>query len=411
MLPALVVAFGLSLLLAAPAVAQLSGELVASGLSESVFLAGPVADDRLFVVERAGTIRIVDDGVTLDPPFLDIGVAVNGDGEGGLLGLVFAPDYATSGAFYVYYLGFSESSPVDMRSIVSRFTVTGDPATSTDADESSETEIFTLDQPYTNHNGGTVAIRDGFLYLGLGDGGDGGDPLDRAQNDASLFGKMLRLDLATESPTTGDWEIWAKGLRNPYRFSFDRGTGDLYIGDVGQAAQEEIDAVPADAAPGLNFGWDVMEGTACFDDEGPSPDPSELPCFDESFVEPIFTYPNPGGEVPAAIVGGSVYRGSRSPSLRGIYFFADATRLPSRLFFLRWTAAAGLLEADEITGEVPVDAGMLFQPAAISEDGRGELYIVGRGGNIHRLVPEPGAIASALTALVALSLRIRSRRS
>src|SRR4030095_11051660 len=161
----LAVALVLCSLGAAPALAQLSAERVASGLAEPVYLAGPRGEDRLFAVGRGGRIRLIENGVGRSPAFLDISTKVNGDVEGGMLGLVFAPDFATSGVFYVYYTGFSATSPVNMQSVVSRFTVVGDPATSTDANEASETPIFTLDQPYANHNGGTVVIRDGFLYL------------------------------------------------------------------------------------------------------------------------------------------------------------------------------------------------------------------------------------------------------
>jgi hypothetical protein len=381
-------------------------ERVAFGFTAPVYLAAPAGDPRLFVVERAGRIRIVENGVVQAQAFLDIASAVNDDVEGGLLGLAFAPDYATSGVFYVYYTAFSESSAADMRSVVSRFTVTGDPATSNDADEASETPIFELDQPYPNHNGGTIAIRDGFLYFGLGDGGQGGDPEERAQDDASLFGKMLRLDLALADPTTEDWTVWAKGLRNPFRFSFDRATGDLYIGDVGQREQEEVDAVPDGAAPGLNFGWDVMEGNLCFADG--APEPNEPPCNDPSLFDPTFTYDHPG-DIPGAIAGGAVYRGGRSPSLRGWYFFADTTRT---LFFrLRWTAAGGLLESEELTGRIQVDAGSLLQPVAIAEDGVGELHVVGLNGQIHRLVPEPAAALGGLVSLAALRAVRGTRRA
>lgn len=400
-------AFGVALCIASTAHAQLTAVRVAFGLSEPVYLAAPAGDDRLFVVERRGTIRIVENGVVQSPAFLDITSAVNDEfAEAGMLGLAFAPDYATSGVFYVYYLGASESSPTNLRSIVSRFTVSGDPATSTDADEASEQPLFGLDQPYENHNGGTLAIRDGYLYLGLGDGGQGGDPQERAQDDGSLFGKLVRLDLSTPSPSNDDWEIWAKGLRNPYRFSFDRHTGDLYIGDVGQATQEEIDVVPADAAPGLNFGWDVMEGTLCFSD-GP-PDPGEPPCNDASLFDPTYVYEHPG-EIPGAVVGGAVYRGGRSPAMYGTYFFADATR--TLFFTMRWSAAGGLEAVDEITGEFTVDGGSLLQPVAIAEDGLGELHIVGRNGQIHRFVPEPGAAPGAVAAAIALAVRRGWRRA
>jgi glucose/arabinose dehydrogenase len=359
-------------------------------------------------------VRILVGGVAQPTPFLDItGVVENpSPGEGGFLSLVFAPDYATSGVFYVYYTGFSGTSPVNLRSVVSRFTVSGDPLTATDVDEGTEERIFELDQPFTNHNGGTVAIRDGHLYLGLGDGGDGGDPLEAAQDDGNLLGKLVRLDLATPDPDTADWEVVAKGLRNPFRFSFDRATGDLYIGDVGQIEQEEIDVVAAaeiDAVPQgqpapLNFGWDVMEGTLCYE----APDPGEPACNDPSLIDPVHVYAHPGEE-SAAVIGGAVYRGSASRSMRGDYFFSDGSK-PAFLFRMRWTETGGLEEIESI-GDLPVDVGGLLQITAICEDAAGELHLVSRLGSIYRLVPEPHDAAGAAVAIVALACAARRRDS
>jgi len=392
----------LVLLAAAPAAdAQISAERIASGLPEPVYLAQPVGDPRLFVVLRGGTIRILENGVVLPDPFLDISASVRESGEGGLLSLVFAPDYATSGVFYVYYTGFSETSPVDMRSVVSRFTVSGDPLTATDVDEQTEAPLLELDQPDQVHNGGTIALRDGFLWLALADGGDGGDS---SQSDASLLGKLIRLDLATPSPAAGDWEIVAKGFRNPFRWSFDRETGDLWIADVGQVTQEEIDVVPAAAIPVggepvPNFGWNIMEGNRCYNDVPPG-------CFDAGFTAPVYTYNHPGLET-GAVIGGVVYRGDALPSMRGFYLFSDATRA-SFLYRLRWTEAGGVEDIEDI-GDLPVDAGELNQLVAICEDAAGELYTVGRLGEIHRLVPEPQAAAGAAAAIGALASRCLRR--
>jgi glucose/arabinose dehydrogenase len=384
---------------------ELSAVRVASGLSAPMTVAAPAGDPRLFVVERGGTIRVLSGGALLPAAFLDVSDRVETQGEGGLLGLAFPDDYLESGRFFVYYTAPDETAPGDLESRVSRFTVSGDPATSNDADEASEQIFFTLDQPYDNHNGGTIAIRDGWLYLGLGDGGDGGDPQDRAQDDGSLLGKMLRFDLADATPPWAP-AVWAKGLRNPFRFSFDRQNGDLYIGDVGQNALEEIDAERADDAGGRNYGWDVEEGTACFD---PDPGIGEPPCGDPSLVEPIFEYAHEGAFCSGSVTGGAVYRGEASPALRGLYFFADYCQ--DRIWSLRWNRDTGLAEeVDERTGEIPTDFGTIENLTAIAEDGAGELHLVDAGGEVFRLVPEPGAGASGAAAALGLAA-LRRRRA
>lgn len=396
---------GLALGLAAGAHGQeLSAERVAAGLAAPMTVAAPDGDARLFIVERGGTIRVLVGDTVLGTAFLDISDAVCTLGEGGLLGLAFAPDYATSGHFYVYYTGSQgDEEPCEsLESRVSRFTVVGDPTTSNDANEGSEQFFYRLDQPDTNHNGGTIAIRDGWLYLALGDGGGQGDPQNRAQNDASPFGKMLRFDLAD---TTPPWvpQHWAKGFRNPFRFSFDRETGDLYIGDVGGGVLEEIDVEPADSPGGLNYGWDVMEGTSCHE-----PGAGKPPCNDPIFVEPVHVYPPSGW---TCVTGGSVYRGGQYPALDGIYFFADYCR--SEIWSLRWNPSTG--EAEDLvtrTGTIATDVGTIGNVAAIAEDGFGELYFVDGGGEVFKLVPAPGAGASgaaALAALAALGARRRRR--
>jgi glucose/arabinose dehydrogenase len=376
--------------------------LIEDSFAAPTYAAAPFGDPRLFIVERAGTIRVLQDDAILPTPFLDISDRVSAapDTEGGLLGLVFAPDYTQSGVFYVYYTGDADpkgGAPFESR--VSRFTASGVPATSNVADPQ-ETILFRVDQPDTNHNGGTIAIRGGFLYLGLGDGGGGGDPFELAQNDSSPFGKMLRFDLLQQQlPWTP--EMWAKGLRNPFRFSFDRETEDLYIGDVGQDTLEEIDAERADSPVGRNYGWDVMEGTNCFD-----PDPGEPLCDALSLVPPIHVYDHGSGT--CAVTGGAVYRGSASPSLRGLYFFSDFCS--ARIWTLRWnrTTGGGAEEVADRTSEFPTGAGPILQPVAITEDGAGELVVVSLLGSVYRLVPEPGTLilgAAALTALAVLARR------
>ena len=376
--------------------------------SEPTYAAAPAGDSRLFIVERAGTIRVLQGGAVLGTPFLDITNRVElpppplpGGYEGGLLGLVFAPDFTQSGIFYVYYTRDSDpSAGITLVSRVARFTA-ADPASSDLVDAASETILFQLEQPHINHNGGTIAIRDGFLYLGLGDGGGGGDPNELAQNDSSPFGKMLRFDLSQQQLPWAH-ETWAKGLRNPFRFSFDRGTGDLYIGDVGQGTREEIDAERADSPGGRNYGWDVMEGTSCFPDGGP--DPGEPPCDDPSLVPPIHEYDHNSGT--CSVTGGAVYRGSASPSLRGLYFFSDFCS--GRIWTLRWNRTTGIAEdVTDRTSEFPTGAGSILQPVAITEDGAGELVVVSLLGSVYQLVPEPGTGLLGAAALAMLTVLAR----
>ena len=261
---------------------------VAQGFAAPVYLthAGD-GSGRLFVVEKGGTIRIIQNGQVLAQPFLDISDRVGNDGEAGLLSIAFPPDYATSGYFFVYYNHADKNlvgpEPEDGGSnggydtVVARFRVTTDPNR---ADKNSEERILVRNQPFTNHNGGLVKFGpDGYLYIGLGDGGSGGDPYDTGQNVNSLLGKMLRISVGASGtytiPPTNPFvnqpgargEIWDWGLRNPWRYSFDRQTGDLLIGDVGQSKYEEISLHPAGTPGGLNFGWDCFEGNTVAPDE------------------------------------------------------------------------------------------------------------------------------------------------
>ncbi|MCU0669931.1 MAG: PQQ-dependent sugar dehydrogenase [Myxococcota bacterium] len=401
-----------TLVLAGPARAQLSAVRIASGLESPAYLAAPPGDERLFILELRGRILVWQNGSVLGTPFLDLTSEVFAVFEGGLLGMVFAPDYATSGVFWAYYTRNDGIGPSNMASVVSRFTVNGDPTTSNVADPLSEEVIFEVHQPAQNHNGGTIAIRDGFLYLALGDGGGSSDT---AQSDQTLLGKMIRLDLdlAYAAADNEDWEVYAKGLRNPFRFSFDRATGDLYIGDVGAAALEEVNAVAADEPAGLNFGWNVMEGTNCFDPG----DPGEPPCNSDLFTDPIFTFPNPssGG---ACVTGGAVYRGSDSGSLRGTYFFGDgcANGGDPNLYSLRWTPEGGMTDLEDLTNVVVPDVGSINRPVAVVEGGDGEIYIVDLGsdtitnGEVFRLVPEPGSIGVGASAILAIAALRRVRR-
>ena len=249
-----------------------TGKLIISGLQQPVFLthAGDESE-RLFIVEKPGTIQIYQNGELLPTSFLNIASQINSsDYERGLLGLAFHPDYTHNGRFFVNYTNLSGDT------VVSSFQVSADADI---ADPSSEQILLTISQPYANHNGGMIAFGpDGYLYIGMGDGGSAGDPQGNAQNPESLLGKMLRIDVDKGTPyaipegnsPTGHPEIWAHGVRNPWRFSFDRATGDLFIGDVGQNQWEEIHILPAGILGGINLGWDYYEGTHEFEGTPPN---------------------------------------------------------------------------------------------------------------------------------------------
>jgi len=366
---------------APPATAQTQARatLLASGLAEPLYATAPAGDVRVFVVERAGRIRIVENGALRATPFLDITDRVSTTGEGGLLGLAFAPDYATSGLLYAYY------TDLDLDSVVSRFSLSADPH---GADPLSEEVVLFVDQPAaTNHKGGTIHFGpDGFLWFATGDGGAANDPPENAQNPQSLLGKMLRIDVGpafapdsipvggeiyripADNPFVGEPprdEIWALGLRNPFRWSFDRWNGDLWIGDVGQGAREEVDFEPADDPGGRNYGWDVMEGTLC-NATDPAPAP---PCNDPSLTLPIHDYGRAAGD--CTVIGGVVYRADSS-GLRGLYFFGDFCS--GRV----WTLDPLTLQIVDRTAELGAAAGIGFTLVGFGEDGFGRLLLVQR---------------------------------
>ncbi len=287
---------------------NLRAVLVASGLDLPLDIqSARDGSGRLFIVEQTGKIRIWQNGQVLTTPFLDLTSKVRSGGERGLLGLAFSPGYATTGAFYVNYTEGTDAP--DLRSIIARYKVSA--ANPNVADPASEERLLIVNQPYDNHNGGGLAFspKDGFLYIGLGDGGSGYDPQNNAQNPSIFLGKMLRMDVGRISRPNP--EIWAIGLRNPWRFSFDVNTYDLWIADVGQDQREEIDFQPADAGPGLNYGWNIWEGTNCVQSGG---------CSSAGFVFPIFEYNHTLG---IAVTGGYVYRGLAQVNWCGVYFLAD----------------------------------------------------------------------------------------
>ncbi|MBK5228482.1 MAG: PQQ-dependent sugar dehydrogenase [Actinobacteria bacterium] len=269
---------------------------------------------RLFVVEQGGTIRtITAKGRVAKEPFLDVSSLIVAGGEQGLLGLAFEPDFADSGRFYIDY------TDTDGNTVVARYRISDDPSR---ADPSSAEVILRVEQPFPNHNGGHLAFGpDGYLYVGLGDGGGGGDPEGNGQNTDTLLASILRLDVSTptaydipeDNPFAGGGgrpEIWAWGLRNPWRFTFDRATGAMWIGDVGQDEIEEID-FQLPGVGGLNYGWNVMEGDACFGTSS---------CNKGGLEPPVAQYTHEQG---CSVTGGHVYRGERYPVLAGGYFFAD----------------------------------------------------------------------------------------
>lgn len=316
---------------------------------------------RLFIVEKAGRIRILQNAQVLPRPFLDIERRVrSSDKEQGLLGLAFHPQYAENGSFYVNYTAAGTGDTV-----ISRFTVTDDPHV---ADPASEVVLLHVDQPFANHNGGGLAFGpDGYLYAALGDGGGWGDPFDNAQNLAALLGKILRLDVDRAEPYAipadnpfGN-EVWAYGLRNPWRFSFDQASGALYIGDVGQLNWEEINYVPAASPGGLNFGWDYYEGTHLYS-EGGSP---------EDLVFPVVEYSHESG---CAVIGGHVYRGSM-PEWNGIYLYGD---------YCLGTIWGLMDAAGSPQNRSLFNVGVTI--TSFGQDEAGEFYFTSDDGGLHRFI-------------------------
>ncbi len=288
----------------------------ASGFTRPTYLATlPDGSDRLFVLEQSGDIRIIQKGQVLAGPFLDIHdrVGMNGN-EQGLLGMVFHPQYAQNGYFYLDYTDQNSNT------VIARFKVSSNP---NQADKNSEKVLLRIQQPFPNHKGGQLAFGpDGFLYIGMGDGGSQGDPHDNGQNRNVLLAKILRIDVDHGDPYAipagnpfaqggGRPEIWAYGLRNPWRFSFDSQTGDLYIADVGQDKWEEVDFQPAGSKGGQNYGWSYREGFHPYKGNPPS---------GVKFIDPVVEY---GHDQGCAIIGGYVYRGKNLPGWQGVYFYGD----------------------------------------------------------------------------------------
>lgn len=350
---------------------------VASARSPVFLTAVADGSGRTFVVEKPGVIRILEDGQLLDPPFLNISDRVNAQSsEQGLLGLAFPPNFSETGYLFVNY--------TDARgdTVISRFQAAADRAT---ADPGSESAVMRLDQPAPNHNGGDLVFGpDGYLWIGTGDGGAANDRFRNGQNPSSLLGKMLRVDVTTDPSqpylvpannpwTASDWagrdvrdEVWAVGLRNPWRYSFDRLTGDLWIADVGQNQYEEVNYVPAGSGGGLNFGWPVMEGMHCF--------PDSAGCDRAGLEMPVLEYDHTGR---CSVTGGYVYRGDNIPALAGTYVFGDFCS--GTIWGLAKVGAAWqsrqLLDTD-------------LSISSFGEDGEGELYVLDLNGGIFRLTSQ-----------------------
>jgi glucose/arabinose dehydrogenase len=352
----------------------LTTELVVRGLSSPLDLQVPAGDSRLFVVEQGGRIRIVRGGAVVAQPFFDISGRISSGGERGLLGLAFHPRYSENGRFYVNY--------TDPRgdSHVSEFRVS---ANADVADAGSEREMLFVRQPFANHNGGGLAFgNDGFLYVGFGDGGSGGDPLGNGQNLGTQLGKMLRIDVDRGSPfaipadnpfanTPGAVpSIWAYGLRNPFRFAFDRATGDLYIGDVGQSRVEEIDVGLVSRHGGENYGWNVTEGSQCFQPGSG--------CNRAGITFPVTEYGHSDG---CSVTGGVVYHGCRLPGYAGTYFYSDYCGAFVRSFRLVNGQAT---DARDWTAQLGRG---LNSPTSFGTDADGEVYIVDQDGEVYKIVP------------------------
>jgi glucose/arabinose dehydrogenase len=360
-----------------PEVANIGFEPVADGLDQPLYATGSGdGSGRLFVLEKTGRVWVLEDGTRSEEPFLDLSDTVSTQSEQGLLGIAFSPNFVEDGLFFVSY------TRRDGTSVISSLLVGADGA----VDTTSGLVWLTVAQPFANHNGGMIAFGpDKHLYVGFGDGGGGGDPERNGQNLGTLLGTVLRLNVLFDATETRDTaygiptdnpfvgrpgarpEIWAYGLRNPWRFSFDRETGDLWIGDVGQNAWEEINFQPADSPGGENYGWSLLEGT--------HPYPPETALPEGEFTPPIVEYDRNAGK---SVTGGYVYRGSAIPGLVGTYVYGDY--VDGRIWALK--------RAEDGTAANRLLAQTHFQISSFGEDDEGELYVVDFSGTVYRIVAE-----------------------
>jgi|SRR5690606_2531711 len=396
-------------LLAAAGTAQaFEATVVATGLTRPLFLTAPTGDDRIFLVEKTGAIKLLSEGSVQGTPYLDLSDRVAVEGERGLLGLAFDPGFATNGRFYVNYIDATTHNTV-----IDRYTV--DPTTNT-VDASTAQRIITIQQEdTTTHKGGWIGFRPGesdHLYIATGDGGGSYDPLDNAQSTDSLLGKILRIDVSGDGtgytvPTDNPYvdtegalpEIWATGLRNPWRPSFDRETGDFWIADVGQDSREEINFEAAGTPGGRNYGWSLREGGI----EAPVGGGSA-----PGLTDPIFDYSRLGtpGGLGNSITGGYVYRGPSIAEADGRYFFADFVAGKIFSFVLDEQGQPTDLRDDTAT---LLDGIALGPISSFGEDGLGRLYAVGIGGTVVAIVPEPSSVALVLAGAGALLLARRAQ--
>lgn len=354
-----------------------------SGLTQPLMITGAPGDRRQFIIEQGGRVRVVKDGTLLPTPALEIpDNLITSGGEQGLLGIAFHPHWLANGLFYLAQTAENGDHV---------FVEYHMPQGSDVADPASRRVLLRFADPYTNHNGGMLEFgSDGFLYMSIGDGGSGGDPQNRAQNDASLFGKILRIDVDTRTgskaygiPPTNPFassadgatdprpEVWNKGLRNPFRFSFDRMTNDIYIGDVGQGPNppnlEEIDVAPN--APAINWGWADREANRCFK--------PQTGCATAGRTEPVVVR---GGTVGwTSIIGGQVYRGTCYPNLNGRYFYGEYAT--GQLWSFTWNGTTPV-------GDAQIGTGSLGNITAIHDDGLGQMYVVLHGGSVRRIITQ-----------------------
>ncbi len=370
----------------APPQANINLTLVSSGLLRPSYVtAAPGDRSRLFIIEKLGRIRIYKNNALQPTPFIDIDPVVRSSGnEEGLLSMAFHPDYASNGYFYVYYT----NNNGDLQ--IARYSVTANPDV---ADPNSALTLLIIPHPTnTNHNGGQLQFGpDGYLYLATGDGGSGGDPPNNAQNTGVLLGKMLRIDvdggepyaIPPNNPFVGPGnpldEIWSLGLRNPWRFSFDRLTGDIWIGDVGQETWEEVDHEPASSPGGLNWGWDCYEGTHPY-----LSNPSLPYCTGLTFTWPVYEYSH-GSVGGCAITGGYVYRGSPNSTYFGDYLFADYC-VGNTLWGLRFNGSAWVATQHTL---VPPAGLVLNNPTSFGQDAYGDLYVADDSGEVFKIALRP----------------------